>query len=287
MTEDLLVACLATKRNSGAQNMINSLTMNKWRFEIFGLGQEWHGFTTKIKAYLKFIQSQPSKTILVLVDCFDALCVRKPDGFVNLFKSFNADIVVGAEGRWGLHSEKLVNQWVNKAHHGYPYVNSGFVVGRVDALQEMYQWAAKENIKDDQVAVSKYINSHPEVNVELDGKHLFVFNDNNLDIRHTSFDSKDGLIHVTRFGSQANPYFVHFPAFLIPRSLFGFSQPRGQIPLKHYDFVGKYVLGNDFIEVGQVDQRAHFGFNVFVWILFVLVVFLIVLLALTPLYVNK
>src|SRR3990172_2863347 len=92
---EVIVACFATKRTSGAQNMINSLRKWGWIFEILGLGAEWTGWNGRMRAYLDFAKKKHPDVIIVFVDCYDALAVRDPTGFLDLFRDFGADIVVG------------------------------------------------------------------------------------------------------------------------------------------------------------------------------------------------
>lgn len=288
----LKVVCFATKRPSGAHNMFQSLKKLHWAFDIIGRSLTWKGWLARMDAYLQYAKKQNPETIIVFVDCFDALAVREPTDFLKTFQSFDADIVVGAGSVCGGNCEPLKEYWNETKtphHHNNKYVNAGFVTGYAGALVRMYQWCLDQKIADDQIAICRYINARPDDNViKLDSSAQLVFNDE-ADCLPVAprYELEETIITAVQGDLRATPFFIHFPGFLTKRTVFGFLRPREPLPLGNYDQVGKHVLGDEFVEIGQVDIRAYFWRNVFFWGMFSLILLLILLLALSPLYYRK
>src|SRR5882757_2442899 len=94
---DIVVGVAMTQINAGGINMRSALQKLGWNAHMLGLGQKWSGWMMRMTMYADFAESQDPNTIIVFVDAYDALVVRTPDGFRELFESFACDIVVGAE----------------------------------------------------------------------------------------------------------------------------------------------------------------------------------------------
>lgn len=291
------VACLATKRPSGAQNMFATLKKLHWAFDVIGLSMKWTGFRTKTEAYLQYAQKQHPETLIVFVDCFDALAVRDPKDFEDAFRSFHAAIVVGSCSVCSIFNCEKVDKYWKKWHddtnahdHGNLYVNTGFVAGKARSLVKMYQWCVDRKIADDQIAVCRYMNERPEEDVALDPTGKLIYNDDtdwNPKGTHYDVTTTKNVVVAVHKELRAEPFFIHFPGFLIKRTAFGFLRPKELLPLSNYDLVGKHILGDDFVEVGQLDMRAYRSRNIISWGMFTLILLLILLLALSPFFYRR
>jgi hypothetical protein len=254
----IVVGIMMTSLNAGGINMKNSLEKFGWNCTILGLGQKWQGWITRMKLYSEFAKSQSSDTIVVFVDAYDALTVRNSEGFQALFESFNSDIVVGAEFDCGGNCVPVTNWWsvhkdINNTN-GNLYVQGGCIVGRAHALAKMYDWCIDMKFCDDQIGIAHFINNHSQSNIFLDYNNKFAFHDNFGSTGKFSINESN-IIVAERGSLLTEPYFIHFPSFLIWRSypLVHISK----IPeLKNYDFVGKHVLQNDFVSIGQVESNT-------------------------------
>lgn len=88
------------------------------------------------------------------------------------------------------------------------YPNSGCVVGYAGAIHDMISWILrhKDNILDDQVGISMYMNQFPQ-HAMLDLQNKLVLNDNWG--KTLSFSVNNGKIE------GVGSYFIHFPGMMV------------------------------------------------------------------------
>ena len=276
-TKDLIVVIMMTSLNAGGVNMKNALEKLQWNYKILGLGDKWQGWTTRMQMYADFARSQENQnTIIVFIDAYDALPARKPDGFIELFQSFACDIVVGAENVCSLNCTPITQWWkknnIIKENFGNEYVQAGCVVGKAFALSKMYDWCIAKKYTDDQIGIAQYINSNVCNEISLDFANKIAFQDNNGATGIVCINERSN-IQMSRSNLVSEPYFIHFPAFLTFRSWPLIHVDK--IPeLDNYDFVGKHVLSNDFVTIGQIDGRTYLISNLIFLIIFILLIVL-------------
>jgi hypothetical protein len=256
MTDQVVVCLMTTSLNAGGVNMKNALKILGWKYEVIALGEPWRGFKHKIESYADFASKQASQAIIVFVDAYDALPARSPEGFVEVFKSFNSDLVIGAEHYCSVNCLPVDTWWLMhkdvEKNFGNYYVQSGCIVGRAFAMAELFNWCVSEKEEDDQVAVANYVIQHPSVKIWIDYENRIAFHDNWGNT--AKFSIQDDYVTVTRDELATQPYFVHFPGFLAKRSIPLLSLPPA--PLRNYDFVAKHILKDDFVQIGQYDGVA-------------------------------
>ena len=248
-----------TSINAGGVNMLNALKKLEWPYEILGKNYKWDGWRTRMLAYADFCDKQEDpNTIVVLVDAYDALPIRSPTGFEELFESFQSDLVIGAEHFCWFNCRPLENYWLDHSKEnrcGNYFVQGGCNAGRAHALSKMYRWCLNQGHTDDQIGISHYVDSFPD-HVYLDSGNLISFHDNWGSTGSTTTNEDTGNILITRKELETEPYFVHFPGFLAWSSLplINWQKPS---ELKNYNLIGEQTLGDDFVNVGQVDRTAY------------------------------
>lgn len=212
------------------RNLVKTLTKNKYRYTILGVGEKWEGFMTKIKASLSHVQSLPPKNIVAFIDGYDVFAAGPADELMAKYRSYGYPLVVGAETYCGANCTPLTEWW--KLHkdngNGIRYCNSGFYIGEAGSVAKALQYMLDLGISDDQVAFCEYINKHP-ADVMLDTEAKLVGNVTPFDFKDIYL--KDGVFTMKRTGSQ--PSFIHVPG----RS--------GDLMIRA-NYIGKSLLGKDY-----------------------------------------
>jgi len=285
MNENLVLCCFATKMNAGGYNMIQTLRLHNWNYQIIGMGQKWAGWTTRMQAYIDFARQQEDpRTIIIFVDCYDVLTLRGPAGFIEDFLSFDADIVISASemcSPWNCLTTKQYWKDIKKLpiDTNYKYTNGGYLCGRAFALAEMYDWGLKNGHTDDQRFLGAYINAFPNLRIKLDSDKVLAFNDStDTLLKKPGFAMVNNKVQITANNRVITPYFVHFPGFLVFPTLHFFAKSPKRSQLGNYNFVAQNLLKNEFMQIGQVDGRANTGRIVTFWILIALIILLSLLL---------
>ena len=291
MADAIVVATVATKMCAGVANLLRSLRHLGWeQVHVLGLGRKWTGFQLKIQEYHDFCEKMPSGTLVVLIDSFDALCVRGPEGFRLAFCTFAADIVCSAERLCGkkncVYPEEYWNNPTNihngQEISGHKYLNSGIVIGTSQHLATMLRWALATKQHDDQLSAIRFLRVANEyrVRMELDAQSTLTFTEVALDYsskRKWFRNRADGRItcrlNQTR---KVQPWFTHYPSLLFHRVMldpFQFGQPLGR---DNYDVVGNLVLPKgEFMDLVQTSYPLVRTRNILMWVLFLLALFLL------------
>ncbi len=272
--QNLHVGIMMTSLNAGGQNMINTLQKFGWNYTQLAKGLKWTGWQMRMKAYIDFANSISPDDLIVLIDGYDALCVRRPEGLVELFQSFNCDVLVGAENYCFVNCVNVDSYWErNEDVYGNRNVQGGFVMGKPMEIANMYQWCLDQNIKDDQMGIAMYMNAHPDDRIKLDAAQQIVYNDNFGDSGEIEI-LPSGHIQIKKDKITTEPFFIHFPGFLFKNDMLEFLSPLEKKKLPHYDKVGQHILGDDFIVIGQADKVAYIVHN----FLFIFLIGLLVLI---------
>lgn len=235
------IVMLATHSTESLDNMIASVERARIHPVKLGWGEQWKGWKWRLEKYLEYcniITKEDPNEILVFVDAFDVLCVRKDVNynFDSAFKSFHSDIVFSSE--WWCGSAKncgsthtfhngtmcLLNEMDLTNDNKNVNVNVGFVCGKAHALAKMYsdvlaQTQASLLDFDDQKAIADWIDSDLSklLTLSLDRKGILC-----------------KTIHVLDSVSTIDtiPFFVHFPGPMLKIGLF-----------PHYNLNARAILG--------------------------------------------
>ena len=161
-----------------------------YQYTSIGQGVEWEGFVTKMKLPIQYLENQlssfetdpennpdPKETLYVFVDAYDLVFVGPPDEILKKYKDYQSPIVVGSEQHCFANCQPLKCDDVlsSEGRQGRRFINTGCVLGDVDALLKYYKWGVDNYPADDQVAMARYKNLHCDV-VTLDMDARIVFN---------------------------------------------------------------------------------------------------------------
>jgi hypothetical protein len=251
----IIVGIMVTQLNAGAVNMINSLKKLGWNYEIIGKNVKWEGWETRMIVYADFCSSKEVNDVIVLIDAYDALSVKYSNGFEELFNSFQLDIIVGAENYCGANCLPIHKFWSRNtpSQNGNQYVQGGCIVGKAGSLADMYRWCLSKKISDDQMAIAQYIEENTHIKIGLDADNKISFHDNWGCTGKFSISSTGVSIQRDQF--FPDPYFVHFPGFLVWKSI-PLIHGTKNIELQNYNTVAKHILGDDFVVIGQVHSES-------------------------------
>lgn len=257
-----VVTC-ATQNNTGLVNFKNSFSsFSGWNVQVIGLGKKWNGYKTRINLYIDYLKTQNNPDqITILIDCYDVLCVSDSHEFKKKFESYGSSLIVGSEKVCSMNCRPPLK--FNKFHQQKKnYPNGGFIVGKVKDLLFLWEWVLEQGLmKDDQIAVSHFMDEFPE-KVSLDTLHLLVYNDNNG--KSADIEIQKGKIIVN---NQYNPYFIHFPGLKNKQSRCW--SKISEYP-QNYIFVGKCVCKEQFIKemsVRVIEFYVSLFFLIFIGIL--------------------
>lgn len=207
------VVCIATSRNPFLNDWETSARQWGYQYKILGLGVPWEGFSTKQTLLLNYFDSVPANTIVAVVDAYDLILAGPPEELLAKYQTFNTPVVVGGE------NECIMNCHPHRCpvnHPEYKYVNGGCVVGTIDALRKIYEYALQHSPHDDQIGIAKYMDHHCE-DVAVDGTQSLVANVRNAAnieciagnrFRHVKTQSIPTIVHMpfvyADFGARCN-----------------------------------------------------------------------------------
>lgn len=153
------VITVATKNitKSAYQRWENTAIHYGYNYEIVGRNTEWKGFNTKIRLYYEKLL-QITEPYAVLADCTDVFFCAPADELYEKISKIQTDIVVGGElelyypeKKGGKYSrEQLTTAFTQRALSHFIYPNSGFLIGKTEALRKLLSYHL--DYHDDQVA---------------------------------------------------------------------------------------------------------------------------------------
>jgi hypothetical protein len=131
---------------------------------IFVLGThpgEYVGLGSKPKLLYNAIKGGMLDTkYIIFCDCFDLVFATSPEHLILKHKQFAAPMVISAEKN--CFPDKLKEQYdaQHKGESPYKYLNSGMIVGEVDAMLAVLEAMDAPNIPDDYWDAEKQCNIH-------------------------------------------------------------------------------------------------------------------------------
>lgn len=218
----------ATEMKDTLRVLLESLKRNGYSYEVVGYGKPWSGFRNRMSEYLNAVKAYKDKVgdneLAVIIDGYDCLSIKDSQSVYNTFinRSRNtAPVMFGVEIVCNGNCNKNIVDWYqyhniyggkDSIEKGYilkpdgvvsekpVFLNAGMLMGRVGALEKMYNGMLALNIEDDQVAAGTYILQHMD--------------DIDLDIEESIFRNKPGDksdIYLDDEGKPHGPAFLHFP----------------------------------------------------------------------------
>lgn len=169
-------------------------------------GKPWTGFHMKWEGYLqgcKEITKTYGDTLCVCMDAFDTVAIRPAKELLEKFETMQNKVYCGVENLCNpKNCGDIFEYWNTKGlkpnELEKPYLNSGCIMGTSKKLVPMFDWISSQGFIDDQIAVSTYVNKHPN-NCEIDLYSKIV--------RNKKF--YEGLSPEELSGKAS--YFLHFP----------------------------------------------------------------------------
>ncbi|CAF1410609.1 unnamed protein product [Adineta steineri] len=237
--DDLLVVSVATNETDGYQRFIRSLNIYGYKYEIYGLGQQWKGGNMKHSAgggqkinllRENLVRYKDDKTKIILFsDSYDVIFTQVPEFILDKFQAFKpARIVFGAEDFC----------WPDKdLQYAYPlvesnekrFLNSGGFIGYASDIYEMI--SSKEKIADDDddqlfytkifldefsrtkwsIVLDKRADIFMNLNGAIDEIQLPILNDENY-VHNTWTDSVPTVIHGNGPAKRSLNYLANYIA---------------------------------------------------------------------------
>lgn len=265
----VLIAFVATKATTGSQNLTSTLIKFNYDWARLGAGEKWQGWRYRMTLYRDFCRSLDPQKLIVCMDADDVLAVRSFDqaAFAECFQSFGRSIVVAAETVCFGNCTPLDEYW--SGHPNVPlrkYANAGVIMGSASELASMYQWMLDTGLEDDQVALGRFINAHPD-KVALDSENrLFYCYPTKSEYYDPGIKWDESNVLSLRddlTGEDQSPYLVHFPGnFYMPAFRSWLNQKPERI---QYDDFAQGILGANALAAYQPNGVASFSTFVLFW----------------------
>ena len=209
--------------------LLSSLKAHKYSYEVLGFGKPWKGFETKIENYLegmrRYAAEKGPDALAIFVDAFDVLCIKDSDKLLKTYTERprkHLPIVFGAEIACFNNCYKDVLNWYDthsllggrkalepalrsvNLGKGFMaekplFMNTGFIMGPVGKLQEMFTQISETPFEeDDQYTAGKWAVNHLD-SFDLNVEESMV---RNKLIPRDKLPDEDG---------EGGPAFLHFP----------------------------------------------------------------------------
>ncbi|CAM9228547.1 unnamed protein product [Phaeothamnion confervicola] len=140
---ELLLLTLATHENRRLELLRRSAFAAGVRLQVFGLGEAWRGFGTKIVQAREALEGIADDTCVVYIDAFDTLLLPSAKDIVRRFLWLGADIVFGAEVRCG-PDDGLRLLYPPHLAAGRAFLNAGTFAGRASDVRRMLEEIAED-----------------------------------------------------------------------------------------------------------------------------------------------
>ncbi len=250
----------ANSNHVGLENLKLSIyKFSDWEHIVIGQNTKWVGWMTRMSAYQKYCESVLDQNeIIVFTDAYDVLCLRSPDGFLELYKQCASNkIVVGAE--IGCHPGNCIAPelyWAeNNISDIFPhkkenggviaesprFVNGGLLAGPAHLFVKLWKWSLENKFEDDQRAIGQYSNEFPQ-DIYLDINSQFFFNDFNGILKYKLNDDNSITNETTKY-----PFFIHFHGILMQHFIPS-PMEKSLFQVGHnYKTVGSKINGSDQI----------------------------------------
>lgn len=182
--------------------------------EIIVLGKEedrqigWEGsqnFGLKLKTVSDFVNRHPMypHDIVLFTDAYDVACCGSLSELLKRFKTFHKPIVFGAE-TFCNPDPQMAAKYKNTHDYEFPYLNSGFFIGYVWALQYCISAYEYNDGDDDQRYWTKQYLENNDL-IELDYFNRMVLNTAGMDASGFAYKKEENRATY----KSRNPLFVH------------------------------------------------------------------------------
>ena len=175
------------------------------------LAKKWNGYADKIKYMKKAIADISSDDIVCFIDAYDVLVNVSEDDIIREFRSYNCDLLIGAE--LNCYPENYKQQFDDlQSPSLYRYINSGGYIGYNKAIKEMLFWKNEDDVDlickngGDQTYVIEYYLENKAKSIQLDIQCRFIQNMHWINWKEVVI--VNGQLYNTIM--DMTPCFIHF-----------------------------------------------------------------------------
>ena len=200
------IVTVANKSDGYYEILKKSCIRNGCELTTLGFGEKWGGFVWRLELIQEYLKSINPDDIVIIIDGFDVVMTEHIDVFMDKYNKINKSIVIGISNLNAFTSYicKRVFKIVKYNQKQY-FICAGMYVGRAGDLATMYnlinQYLGFKNYNDDQVLLSKFLNSTNPIIVD------FINSKIALDTEVTLFNNtarKDTLDTIFKYTGKIN-----------------------------------------------------------------------------------
>lgn len=284
----MIVLTIATDKNKYVQEFENSLKRLGYSYKLLGLGTKWEGFVTKMKLFTEELSKLPENEIVIICDSYDILFIQSPEYILNKYnQKARGKVVIGLENITPefcnfstICDKNIIKQCnINNPYFlNFNYPNSGFLMGPVSILKDIYKFMIVNKHKDDQFGLFKWIENNCN-KCYFDYGIDFVFNyfiktlsNKQLGVKLLNHQKKEILVSNSKY--QSKPSCIHMPAHYLD---FGFRSERiRNFLFPHRTRIKKIEYMNEMYFKTCKPEFAYFGYW---WPFFIVLLFIIIITA--------
>lgn len=203
---------VATKPHKVLDKILANVKKNKEFIEVLGLHENrligWEGtqnFGVKLREIYNYVYRpilNPTDIVL-FTDAYDVAYLGNLKEVVRRYKMFSKPIVFGAEK--SCHPDPLRESEYHLDGENlpeFPFLNSGLIIGRVDALRHcMKDYHFDDRHDDQRFWTTVYFENQEKI--ELDYENLLFLNAADMEMENFVWNGK------TAWYKRHNPLFVH------------------------------------------------------------------------------
>lgn len=136
----LRVITFSDKELASDNKLLLSCDAHDLDLTVLTFDGKWNSNAIKIKLLYDFLSSADDEQMLLVTDAFDVLINASEVDIIRAFTSLEGDIIFGAEANfyfWNHHIKAEYQRTYPTSPTLYRYLNSGTMMGKVAALQEL------------------------------------------------------------------------------------------------------------------------------------------------------
>jgi hypothetical protein len=233
-------------KDLGFENkLLQSCKKNDLELIVLTYHKQWASNAIKIKLFFDYLKTVQSEQMLLITDAFDVLINASEGDIINVFSTFETDIIFGAEANFYFRNHRIKKNYQAKYPESetiYKYLNSGTFMGKAVHLQMLLD----DIISKNEIDISEDVPMHSFVSDQyLYSKH-FVEHFQSSEKRYSiGLDQFHFLFEVTGGRSRVMnlPYItkVHaYNAYKLERAVlkfFGLNQFQNKLTDIYFDQV--------------------------------------------------
>jgi len=225
--------------------LLQSCKKNDLELIVLTYHKQWASNAIKIKLFFDYLKTVQAEQMLLITDAFDVLINASEGDIINVFSTFEKDIIFGAEANFYFRNHRIKKNYqatYPESETIYKYLNSGTFMGKAVHLQMLLD----DIISKNEIDISEDVPMHSFVSDQyLYSKH-FVEHFQSSEKRYSiGLDQFHFLFEVTGGRSRVMnlPYItkVHaYNAYKLERAVlkfFGLNQFQNKLTDIYFDQV--------------------------------------------------